>query len=643
MSQIFISHVDEDTAIATELAARLESAGYSTWDYKRSEREAGRNYHLEIRDHIDSCAAMIVVISPRSVADYKKMNTEVVRAAELGKEFVPLLAGIDFEEFRRRRPDWDQMLAGANAIAVPPSGPGATIGPIVRGLEKMGIRPDSGAPMPAAGRSTPDVQATSLRLVLLYKRNAHPDEEVLKLLEAELQRQGHLVFVDRHLRTGMEWAAEIKKQVRAADAVIPVLSVASIGSEMLEEEVREAHETAQRTGKPALLPVRVNFEGDLPDPLGTILNPIQYTLWKGREDNARLVTELTESLRHPPAPRPQIKEPAGGAVPLDSEFYIARVTDGHFYEALDRRDSIVLLSGPRQIGKTSLLARGLQRARLAGARVVLTDFQKLGAGDFETPDRFFSGLAELIADQLDSAADVERNWNPRRPPGVNFERFLRREVLAQDPSPLLWGLDEVDRLFACAFANDVFGLFRSWHNERQLRPDGPWRQLTIAIAYATEAHLFITDPNQSPFNVGTKLTLEDFTPEQVAELNRRYQSPLQTADDLQRFFRLLGGNPYFVRRGLQEIRQSRLTMDEFERRADQDDGPFGDHLRRILFLLSKDDVLCDSVRRVLNGDKTIPLDQFLRLRSAGVMAGESSADVRPRCRVYATFLKRHLC
>ena len=54
-------------------------------------------------------------------------------------------------------------------------------------------------------------------------------------------------------------------------------------------------------------------------------------------------------------------------------------------------------------------------------------------------------------------------------------------------------MDEVDRLFAYPFASEVFGLFRSWHNERALRPYAPWRQLTLAIAYATEAHLFISE------------------------------------------------------------------------------------------------------------------------------------------------------
>jgi DNA-binding winged helix-turn-helix (wHTH) protein len=67
----------------------------------------------------------------------------------------------------------------------------------------------------------------------------------------------------------------------------------------------------------------------------------------------------------------------GGALPLYSRFYLERDTDQEFRTALARRDSLVLVKGARQIGKTSLLARGLQQAREAGAAIVLTDFQHI--------------------------------------------------------------------------------------------------------------------------------------------------------------------------------------------------------------------------------------------------------------------------
>src|SRR5207248_2614532 len=142
-------------------------------------------------------------------------------------------------------------------------------------------------------------------------------------------------------------------------------------------------------------------------------------------------------------------------------------------------------------------------------------------------------------------------------PNLNFRRFLRREVLGRIEEPLVWGLDDVDRLFHCDFGSVIFALFRSWHNQRALDSDGPWGRLTLAIAYATEAHLFITDLNRSPFNVGTRLELEDFTIEQVADLNRRYAThsasgypPLRDRGELGRLYHLLGGHPYLVRRGL---------------------------------------------------------------------------------------------
>jgi hypothetical protein len=368
-------------------------------------------------------------------------------------------------------------------------------------------------------------------------------------------------------------------------------------------------------------------------------------MWGGVEDDEKLLADLLAALSAPTSDeipvRPKL-EAVGGAVPLDSRFYVVRATDEEFYASMSRRDSIVLVKGARQMGKTSLLARGLQQARDGGAKVVLTDFQKLNASHLESAESFFLTLGEWIADQLDLETFPDQVWNERRGPSMNFERYVRREVLAKIDSPLVWGLDEVDRLFTCKFANEVFGLFRSWHNERSLDPAGPWQRLTLAIAYATEAHLFITDINQSPFNVGTRLALEDFTLEQVAELNRRHGSPLRGEAETARFFDLVSGQPYLVRRGLQEMATHATKLAAFEAVADRDEGPFGDHLRRILVLLAQDPALCDVVRGILRDRPCPTTESFYRLRSAGVMSGDSARDARPRCRLYATYLRRHL-
>jgi hypothetical protein len=513
-----------------------------------------------------------------------------------------------------------------------------------------------------------------LRVVIVYKRDAYPDEALMRLIAERVEQSGHAVFIDRHLTLGVEWAKEIEREIRQADAIIPLLSAEAAGSEMLGYELEMARDAArERHGRPQLLPIRVNYTGPLVEPMAGILDAIQYLLWESANDSEGVVTELLDALgrlpvsepaagnpppqgrRFTPPPKPApaaaplrpssmpaVFESVGGAVPLRSEFYLPRPSDGELHAAIARQDSIVLIKGARQMGKTSLLARGLEQARGQGMRVAFTDFQKLNAAQLENVNGFYLTLAESLADQLRLAKLPAETWDERRGPNVNFERYLRREVLAGLEAPLVWGLDEVDRLFGSVFSSEVFGLFRSWHNERALDPACPWAGLTLTIAYATEAHLFIADLNQSPFNVGTRLTVEDFTPLQTAELNRRYGHPLKTDSELNRFTHWVGGHPYLVRRGLHELSANQVSLESFESLASRDEGFYGDHLRRILVLLVKDSALTEIARGVLRGEPCPTPESFYRLRSAGVIVGATPAEARPRCRLYATYLKRHL-
>jgi DNA-binding winged helix-turn-helix (wHTH) protein len=334
-------------------------------------------------------------------------------------------------------------------------------------------------------------------------------------------------------------------------------------------------------------------------------------------------------------------EPPGGALPLHSTLYVPRPGDDDFCHAISRHDSIVLVKGARQVGKTSLLARGLEAARMLDAQVLLIDFQHFGPAAFKTAAKLLLAMAELIAYQIELPKQPHENWNDLLSPSSNFERFLRREVLARDESYVVLALDEVDRLFNQNYASEIFGLFRSWHNLRALDPNGPWCRLTIAIAYATEAHLFITDLNQSPFNVGTRLTLDDFAGEELAQLNDRYGGLLAEAE-MRRFRQLVGGHPYLAQRGLYEIHQHKTSLDAMEQSADHQDGPFADHLNRLLFSLQQDRNLLKELRGFVLSGSTLSASAFYRLRSAGVLSGETADEARPRCELYARYLKKHL-
>jgi hypothetical protein len=364
-----------------------------------------------------------------------------------------------------------------------------------------------------------------------------------------------------------------------------------------------------------------------------------------RSDEARVENEATSLFRVPSSGSTAIAQmllPVGGAVPLDSHFYIKRAADEKFRSAIERQDSIVLVKGPRQVGKTSLLARGLEQARQSGSKVVVTDLQSISTDSCTSVEKFLLSLGDCFADQLELPSPPSEMWKPNRSPVTNFEQFLRREVMVRMSVPIVWALDEVDRIFTCDFSGEVFALFRSWHNKRALDPAGPWHRLTLAIAYATEAHLFITDLNQSPFNVGTRLSLEDFTFEEVAELNARYGRPLKDNAELARYVRLVSGHPYLVQRGLYEMVTGGIVLSALEAQADRDEGPFGDHLRRMVVSLSQDSELSDVVRSLLQ-DKPCPTpESFYRLRSAGLVLGDSASHARLRCQLYFSYFKRHL-
>lgn len=496
-------------------------------------------------------------------------------------------------------------------------------------------------------------------VVLLYKRRSALDERVLQVISDALLDNGYRVFIDKHMKVGVRWAQEIAEQVSNAYAVIPLLSPASVLSEMFVYEIETASDAQQEGSKPYLLPVRINFEDPLPDTLASILDPIQYTLWRGPHDDQQMLSELLASLRTPP-PRREIElpkppppaaplgplEPPWGAVPLKSRFYVERPTDSAFFSTLEDNVGIVLVKGPRQVGKTSLLARGLQRARASGFETVVTDLQALNTSHLESIDTLFQALCRMIAEQLGIKFRLNEVWDPEDGANTNFRSFLKGKVLAEGTERLVWALDEADRLFNYDYRNDVFALFRALFNARQLDPDGPWDRLTIAIIYATEAHLFITDPNMSPFNVGTPIELRDFGVEQVADLNRRFPPPAPLGDhEVRDFCQLVGGHPYLVRRGLYEMKKHNLAFDSFRRQADSDDGPYGDHLHRILALLARDPEMLEEVRAINEGrpgSADTADGKFYRLRSAGVIAGDSPQGARIRCDIYRSYLARHI-
>jgi hypothetical protein len=138
MGMIFFSHVGKDEQIVQEIVQELEKAGYSAWYYER-DGIVGSSYLTNTGSAIDESDAVILIISPSSLESPNQVTKEVVRAHESRKPILPLLIGIDYEEFKYRQPEWREALGATVAIQVEINNVKKVISQILNGLKAKGI------------------------------------------------------------------------------------------------------------------------------------------------------------------------------------------------------------------------------------------------------------------------------------------------------------------------------------------------------------------------------------------------------------------------------------------------------------------------------------------------------------------------
>jgi hypothetical protein len=310
-------------------------------------------------------------------------------------------------------------------------------------------------------------------------------------------------------------------------------------------------------------------------------------------------------------------------------------------EAIQRQGVTITIKAPRQMGKSSLLMRLIEAAVEAGKRVAFLDFQLFDQAALADADTFFRQFCAGLTDQLELANQVDKYWQMPQSRSQRCTHYMSGHLLKQLDSSLVLAMDEVEAVFDAPFRSDFFGMLRSWHNHRGHPLERKiWRQLDLALVTSTEPYQLIDNLNQSPFNVGEVIQLTDFAPDQVADLNRRHDSPLTPAQERQ-LMDLLYGHPYLVRRALYLVASQRFSPADLFSQATDDRGPFGDHLRNHLFRLHGKADLIQGLREVMHYHTCHDERVFFRLRGAGLIY-RKDREVLPRCQLYADFFREHL-
>jgi hypothetical protein len=109
----------------------------------------------------------------------------------------------------------------------------------------------------------------------------------------------------------------------------------------------------------------------------------------------------------------------------------------------------------------------------------------------------------------------------------------------------------------------------------------------------------------------------------------------------QELYALLGGHPYLVRKALYLVASGSMRVEDLFTQAAEDRGPFGDHLRHLLFRLGSQPQLKGGLREVLQRNALPDEDVFIRLRSAGLVRQEGTTML-PRCELYRRYFRERL-
>lgn len=511
------------------------------------------------------------------------------------------------------------------------------------------------------------VEAARSRVFVSYKRDVEPDEPVACEICAALQAH-HDVFIDRNMLVGTLWAERIEQELARSDVLIVLLSARSVQSEMVEHEVELAYRFGRVEGAggcPRILPVRLAYRQPFQYPLSRYLDPLNWAMWTDEGDTAGLVEELLRAIAGEPLSiteadkpgllQPQISDgsipspvPSAQPVPLESpdqgtmalasRLYVRRVEDDRALRAVAAQEGTVIIKGARQMGKSSLLNRMMAGAVDQAQQVIFLDFQLFDQPALENRERFFRQFCTFLADELELPNRLDEYWDADLPLPKICTSYMGRYLLKALDGPVVLAMDEVDRVLSTGFRSDFFGMLRSWHNKRAMSK--LWRGFSQVLVISTEPYQLIEDLNQSPFNVGQTLRLQDFTVAQVAELNGRHGSPLG-AGELDELMRLLAGHPYLVRRSLYLLATEEYTPATFFAEAASDRGPFGGHLRRHLFRLQGKADLTRGLLEILHRASCADEQLVWRLEGAGLVTRDEPRVV-PRCDLYATYFKKHL-